>query len=141
MASKAKSNPQKPVKRIKILKVKTTERKSLLIEYFYPILGVLFVLLAATLYSAGYHFDESVVIALWVAAIIFAIKQVWRFMKGDADETKNGKKAEKPKEPLASLPKDYKPPETPRVSRDFSPLPPAGDKRYPPPSPFIKPPK
>jgi hypothetical protein len=27
------------------------------------------------------------------------------------------------------------------VSKDFRPMPPAGDKRYPPPSPFIKPPK
>lgn len=141
MATKPRPNPQKPVKKIKILKVKRTEQKSLFTEHFYPILGTFFVLLSGILFGLGYKFDEAVVVALWISAIIFAGRQVWRYMNRGAEEPKMEKKQERPKEPTAAVPKDYKPPEVPRVSKDFSPMPPAGDKRYPPPSPFIKPPK
>ena len=143
MATKPKFNPQKkPLKKIKILNVKRPEQQSLLTEHFYPILGIFSVVLTAVLLAFGYHFDEAVVVALWVAGIIFVMRQVWRFFKGDEDAPKNRKKSEKAKEPMASLPNEnYKAPEVPRVSKDFSPMPPAGDKRYPPPSPFIKPPK
>ena len=138
---KPKPNPQKPVKKIKLLSMKRTEQKSLFVEHFYPLLGALFVLLSGTLFASGYKFDEAVVVALWIAAIMFGARQVWRFITGEAGEKEKERKTEKPKKPLASLPKGYKPPELPRVSKDFSPMPPAGDKRYPPPSPFIKPPK
>ena len=140
--TKPKSDPQKrPLKKIKVLNVKRTEQKPIWVEYFYPILGILFVLLSATLYAVGYKFDEAVVIALWVTGILFVARQAWRFLKGEADAPKKEKKPQKQQEPLASVPKNYKAPEVPRVSKDFSPMPPAGDKRYPPPSPFIKPPK
>jgi predicted metal-dependent enzyme (double-stranded beta helix superfamily) len=142
MATKPKFNPQKkPLKKITILNVKRTEQQSLLTEHFYPVLGIFFVALSGVLLTFGYHLDEAVVVALWVTGILFVTRQVWRFFKRDQDMPKRQKKSEKPKEPMASLPKDYKPPDVPRVSKDFSPMPPAGDKRYPPPSPFIKPPK
>lgn len=117
--------------------MKRSEQKSLLAEHFYATLAILFALLTFFLSAAGLAFDESAVIALWVVAIIFFIGQVRRYMKGEA--TPQRKPAKKP---MASIPeKKYTPPALPRVSKDFSPMPPAGDKRYPPPSPFIKPPK
>ena len=135
--TKPQSNPsKKPVKKIKILQVKRIDQKSLLSEYFYLALGILFCVIVLFLSAAGVRFDESAVVGLWIVAIIFFGRQVTRFMKGETAP----KKAEK--KPLASLPeKKYTPPALPRVSKDFSPMPPAGDKRYPPPSPFIKPPK
>ena len=135
--TKPQSNPQKkPVKKIKILQVKRTEQKSLLSEYFYLFLGLFFAFTTLFLMAFGLRADESAVVGLWLAGILFFARQVKRFLKGEAAPKKVVKK------PLASLPeKKYTPPALPRVSKDFSPMPPAGDKRYPPPSPFIKPPK
>jgi hypothetical protein len=135
--TKPQSNSRnKPLKRIKILQVKGIEQKPFLSEFFYPILGALFCVITLFLSAAGLRFDESAVVGLWIVAILFFARQVKRFLKGETAPQKVERK------PLASIPeKKYKPPELPRVSKDFSPMPPAGDKRYPPPSPFIKPPK
>lgn len=135
--TKPQSNPgQKPLKRIKILQVKRTEQKPFLSEYFYPLLCALFCVITLFLSAAGLRFGEAAVVGLWIVAILFVARQVKQFLKSETAPQK------KEKNPLASIPeKKYKPPELPRVSKDFSPMPPAGDKRYPPPSPFIKPPK
>ncbi|MGC1486049.1 MAG: hypothetical protein WA789_19850 [Candidatus Acidiferrum sp.] len=135
--TKPQFNPQKkPVKKIKILQVKRIEQKSLLSEYFYLALAILFCVTTLFLTAAGLRFEESAVVGLWIVAIIFFARQVKRFMKGETVPKKEEKK------PLGARPeKKYTPPALPRVSKDFSPMPPAGDKRYPPPSPFIKPPK
>jgi hypothetical protein len=135
--TKPKPNPRKrPEKKIKILQVKRMEPKSLLAEHFYLFLGILFVVVAFFAMSFGMRWDESGVVGLWVVGIIFFVRQVVRFIKGEAAPKKEVKK------PLASLPSPkYTPPALPRVSKDFRPMPPEGDKRYPPPSPFIKPPK
>jgi len=128
---------KKPEKKIKILQVKRTQRKPFLLEYFYPFLGILLVVLTFFLWAAGYRFDEAAVIALWVVGIIFVGRQIVRLFNNEPAP----KKAEA-KPPLASMPSQkYTPPALPRVSKDFRPMPPKGDKRYPPPSPFIKPPK
>jgi hypothetical protein len=131
------SNPRKkPAKKIKILQLKKAEQKSLLAEHFYLFLGILFCVVTFFLAGFGFRFDESAVISLWIVGIIFFARQLLRFMKGEEAP----KKPER--QPLAAMPpKKYTPPALPRVSKDFSPMPPAGDKRYPPPSPFIKPPK
>jgi hypothetical protein len=127
---------KKPDKKIKILQVKRTEQKSLLVEHFYPFLGILFAAVTFFLAAFGLRWDESGVIGLWVVGIIFFVKQVAQYMKGAPAPKKEEK------EPMASMPsKKYTPPALPRVSKDFRPMPPEGDKRYPPPSPFIKPPK
>ena len=135
--TKPKPNPQKkPEKKIKVLQVKRTQQKSLLSEHFYPFLGILFVVATFFLTAFGFSLYESAIIGLWIVGIIFFIKQVVQFMKGETAPKKEEKK------PLASMPsKKYTPPALPRVSKDFRPMPPEGDKRYPPPSPFIKPPK
>ncbi len=135
--TKPQSNPQKkPVKKIKILQVKRTQQKSLLSEHFYPVLGIIFAIATFFLTAFGLRLDESALIGLWIVAIIFFVRQVRRSLKGEAAPKKEEKK------PLAAIPsKKYTPPALPRVSKDFRPMPPAGDKRYPPPSPFIKPPK
>jgi hypothetical protein len=127
---------KKPVKKIRILPVKRTEQKSLLSEHFYPFLGILFVVALFILAAFGLRWDESGVVGLWVVGVIFFARQLVRYMKGAPDPKKKEKK------PLASLPSQkYTPPALPRVSKDFRPMPPEGDKRYPPPSPFIRPPK
>jgi hypothetical protein len=135
--TKPKPNPRKrPEKKIKVLQVKRTQQKSLLSEHFYPFLGILFVIATFFLTAFGFSLYESAIIGLWVAGIVFFIRQVVQFLKGETAPKKEEKK------PLASMPsKKYTPPALPRVSKDFRPMPPAGDKRYPPPSPFIKPPK
>ncbi|MGH9743765.1 MAG: hypothetical protein ACRD51_15585 [Candidatus Acidiferrum sp.] len=135
--TKPQSDPRKkPVKKIKILQVKRIEQKSLLSEYFYLVLGILFAILTFFLMGFGLRADESAVVALWIVALLFVIRQATRMAKGEAAPKKIEKK------PLvAPAEKKYTPPALPRVSKDFSPMPPAGDKRYPPPSPFIKPPK
>jgi hypothetical protein len=135
--TKPPSNPRKkPVKKIKILQVKRTEQKSLLSENFYPLLGVLFVLITFFAMAFGMRWDEAGVVGLWIVGIIFVGRQVVRFLKNEPVAKKTDRK------PLASLPSPkYTPPTLPRVSKDFRPMPPQGDKRYPPPSPFIKPPK
>jgi hypothetical protein len=135
--TKPHSNPRKkPVKKIKILQVKRTEQKSLLSEHFYPFLGILFGLIMFILAAFGLRWDESAIVSLWIVGVIFLARQLVQYMKGAPAPKKEEKK------PLASLPpKKYTPPALPRVSKDFRPMPPAGDKRYPPPSPFIKPPK
>lgn len=135
--TKPQSNPwKKPVRKIKILQVKRIQQKSLLSEYFYAFLALLFALTTFFLMGFGFHADEAAVIALWVSAIIFFARQIVRFVKNEPAPAKSVKK-----EVLPPQPKKYTPPALPRVSKDFSPMPPAGDKRYPPPSPFIKPPK
>jgi hypothetical protein len=134
---KSQSNPtKKPVKKIKVLQLKTTKQKSLLSEYFHLFLGIL--LAGITLLFAGFgmRLDEAALIGVWVAGIIFVARQAVRFFKDEPAPKKQEKR------PLAELPsKKYTPPALPRVSKDFRPMPPEGDKRYPPPSPFIKPPK
>ena len=135
--TKPHSDPRKkPVKKIKILQVKRTEQKSLLSEHFYPFLGILFVVVMFILAAFGLRWDESAVVGLWIVGVIFFARQLVQYMKGGSAPKKEESK------PLASLPpQKYTPPALPRVSKDFRPMPPAGDKRYPPPSPFIKPPK
>jgi hypothetical protein len=135
--TKPKPNPRKkPEKKIKILQVKRTEQKAFLSEYFYPFLGILFAVITFFAMGFGFRWDEAGVIGLWVVGILFVGRQVVRFIKGEPAPKKEVKK------PLASLPSPkYTPPALPRVSKDFRPMPPEGDKRYPPPSPFIKPPK
>lgn len=134
----SKSNAQKPPgRKIKILQVKKTEQQSLLAEYFYPLLGILFAVLAFVMMGFGMRWDEAAIIALWIVGMIFVGRQVRRSLRGERTVQKEKKKSVVLAEPV----KDYKAPDVPRVSKDFSPLPPAGDKRYPPPSPFIKPPK
>ncbi|MGB8472986.1 MAG: hypothetical protein WCE61_02740 [Candidatus Acidiferrum sp.] len=116
--------------------MKRIEQKSLLAEHFYLFLGILFCLATFFLSAVGLPFYESAVVSLWIVALLFFARQLKRFLKGEEAP----KKMEK--NPLAAIPeKKYTPPALPRVSKDFSPMPPAGDKRYPPPSPFIKPPK
>jgi len=135
--TKPQFNPQKkPVKKIRILQVKRTEQKSLLLEHFYLFLGIVFGLTTFLLMGFGLRADEAAVVGLWIAGIIFFVRQVVRFVKNEPAPAKQAKK-----ETVAPQPKKYTPPALPRVSKDFSPMPPAGDKRYPPPSPFIKPPK
>jgi hypothetical protein len=137
LPTKPQSNPRKkPVKKIRILQVRRTEEKSLLSEHFYLFLGILFAVVTFFLAAFGLRFDESVVIALWIVGVIFVVRQTIKFMKNEPTPKKEEKR------PLASIPsKKYTPPALPRVSKDFRPMPPEGDKRYPPPSPFIKPPK
>ena len=137
MATKPQSNPRKkPAKKIKILQVKRTEQKPFLSEHFYPILGILFVVIAVFASAFGMRWDEAGVVGLWIVGILFFVRQVVRFIKNEPAPKKEEKK------PLASMPpKKYTPPALPRVSKDFRAMPPEGDKRYPPPSPFIKPPK
>ena len=137
LPTKPHSNPRKkPVKKIKILQVKRSQQKSLLSEYFYSLLGILFAVVTIILTACGLRWDESGVIGLWIVGVIFFAKQLAQYLKGAPAPKKVEKK------PLASLPSQkYTPPALPRVSKDFRAMPPAGDKRYPPPSPFIKPPK
>src|SRR5882672_3550175 len=132
LPTKPQSSPRKkPVKKIKILQVKRTEQRSLLSEYFYPFLGVLFVVVTFFLTAFGLRFDESAIVGLWIVGIIFFVRQVAKFLKNEPAPKREEKKA------LVSLPPTkYTPPALPRVSKDFRPMPPAGDKRYPPPSPF-----
>jgi hypothetical protein len=130
------SYQKKTVKKVKILQLKRTKQKSLLEEHFYGILVALLCLLTVFLMGLGMEFYESTVVALWIVGIIFFARQVVRFLKGEQAP----KKEVKPKAAAAN-PEKYTPPALPRVSKNFSPMPPAGDKRYPPPSPFIKPPK
>jgi hypothetical protein len=135
--TKPKPNPRKrPEKKIKVLQVKRTPQQSLLSEHFYPALGILFVVVTFFLTAFDFTLYEAAIVGLWIVGIIFFIRQVVQFMKGETAPKKEERK------PLASMPsKKYTPPALPRVSKDFRPMPPAGDKRYPPPSPFIKPPK
>src|SRR5271167_3399874 len=135
--TKPKHNSRKrPEKKIKILQVKRTPQKSLLSEHFYPALGILFVVAVFFLTAFDFTLYEAVIVGLWIVGIIFFLRQVVRFMKGETAPKKPEKK------PLASMPSPkYTPPALPRVSKGFRPMPPEGDKRYPPPSPFIKPPK
>jgi hypothetical protein len=138
-STKRPSSPQKkPVRKIKVLQLKRSQEKSLLSEHFYLLLGILFAVI--TLFGAGFglRVDEAAVIGLWVVAILFFVRQVVRLVKNEPAPSKT-KTAKKPM--AAPVEKKYVPPALPRVSKDFSPMPPAGDKRYPPPSPFIKPPK
>lgn len=130
------SYQRKSVKRVKILNLRRSSQKSLFAEYFYPILGILFCLLSGFLIAAGMTFYEATVVGLWVVAILFFIRQIVRYRKGEPAAKKEAKAT-----PADAQPEKYTPPALPRVSKNFSPLPPKGDKRYPPPSPFIKPPK
>src|SRR5208282_4530885 len=134
--TKPPSNPpKKPVKKIKILQVKRTEQKSLLSEHFYPFLGILFIVVTIFLAALDFRWDESAVVGVWIVGLIFFARQLVQYMKGGPAPKKVVRK------PLASMPsKKYTPPALPRVTKGFRPMPPAGDKRYPPPSPFIKPP-
>jgi hypothetical protein len=135
--TKPQSDPRKkPVKKIRILQLGGRQQKSLVSEHFYLFLGILFGVSAFFLRAFGLRLDESAIVGLWIVAIVFSVRQVRRFMKGDAAPRKEEKK-----DAMAQPVKPYTPPALPRVSKDFSPMPPAGDKRYPPPSPFIKPPK
>ena len=129
-------SPRKPLKKVKILQLRRSGQKSLIGEHFYAFLAILFFLIGGFLTAAGMNIYEAGAVALWIVAIIFFVRQVVLYRKGEQAP----KKIEKPK-PAASKPEKYTPPALPRVSKDFSPLPPKGDKRYPPPSPFIKPPK
>jgi hypothetical protein len=130
------NSPRKQPRKIRILQLKNAEQKSLLMEHFYPFLGILFAGSSFLLMGFGFKPYESIVIGLWIAGIAFFIRQVVRFMKNEPAPKKEEKSVL-----MDQTPKKYTPPALPRVSKDFSPMPPAGDKRYPPPSPFIKPPK
>lgn len=131
---------KRPPRKIKILQIKKSQEVSFFAEYFYQTLAVLFI--ALTLFCMGmkYRWDESIVIALWAVGVLFVGRQTWRLIKGEGAPGES-RSREKKQEALAKPVKDYRAPEVPRVSKDFSPVPPRGVKGYPPPSPFIKPPK
>jgi hypothetical protein len=145
LPTKPKSNPQKrPPKKIKVLQIRKSPRQSFFAEYFYQVLAILFGILTLFCKGMNYRWDESVVIALWIVGILFVSRQAWRLVQGDAapaESKRKEKEKEKKKIVLGEPVKNYKPPEVPRLSKDFSHEPPRGVKGYPPPSPFIKPPK
>ena len=83
----------------------------MLSEHFYPALGILFLVATFFLTAFGFSLYESAIIGLWIVGIIFFIKQVVQFMKGETAPKKEEKK------PLASMPsKKYTPPALPRMS-------------------------
>jgi hypothetical protein len=127
---------KKPVKKIRILELGRSQQRSLVSEHFYLFLAIVFAVSTFLLQGFGLRLYESAIVGLWIVAIVFSVRQVRRFIKGDAAPRKEAKK-----DAVVQPVKPYTPPALPRVSKDFSPMPPAGDKRYPPPSPFIKPPK
>jgi hypothetical protein len=140
LPTKPPSNPsRKPIRKIKILQIKARNQQSFFSEYFLGTLAAIFAILTVFLKGAGFRFDEASVIALWIVGLIFVARQARRLFKGEPDTATVKVREKKKAEREAARP--YRPPEVPRLSKDFSPEPPRGVKGYPPPSPFIKPPK
>jgi len=98
------------------------------------------VVLSFLLMGFGLRFDESAVVALWIVGAIFVARQARRFFQGER-EPSLARERDRKRAAESQAARPYKAPEVPRLSKDFSPEPPRGVKGYPPPSPFIKPPK
>ena len=78
------------------------EKTSLFVEYYYPALGVLFLIIATFGKAAGMSFYDATITGLWIAAIVFFVSQVIRYLK-----EKGNPKAEKtvavPLKPVAQV--------------------------------------
>lgn len=61
------------------------EKKSLFVEYYYPALGVLFLIIAIFCKAAGMNFYDATITGLWIAAIVFFVSQVVRYVKDKAN--------------------------------------------------------
>ena len=131
--------PKKPV--VKALALgKKAPSKGLFEEYYYQALAAILCVVSLFLRAAGMSFQDALFAGLLLTAIVFFGTQVARYLKHRSDPQAD----EKPKSAapnVANKVAKKDPSAAPRLSKDYSPLPPAGDKRYPPPSPFIKPPK
>jgi hypothetical protein len=97
--SQGTSYSGKPVRRLKLPKIGPTKTKSLFEEYFYILLAAVFVAAAILGKAGGFSIYNAVVVAAWIAAILWFAKQGQGYL---AERSKSDN--EKPAPPPAPVP-------------------------------------
>src|SRR5438874_2640383 len=67
----------KPVRRLKLPKIGPAKTKSLFEEYFYTLLGVVFVSVAILGKAGGFNTYNTLIVAAWITGFIWFVRQ-WR---------------------------------------------------------------
>jgi hypothetical protein len=106
------SYSSKPVRRLGLPKIGATKTKSLFEEYFYALLGILFVVIEILGKAGGLSGFNALVVGAWVTAFIWFANQLKGYL-GEKSKAADGKtpgpqadaRAEAPKGPLPLSPR------------------------------------
>jgi hypothetical protein len=90
--NKNQSNYSKrPVKKVRLLKIRPRTTKSLIEEYFYGFVAIITVAVMILLKAGGLSGYDAVVAGLWVGGFTWFARQAWRYRKEKASAAKSGK--------------------------------------------------
>ena len=95
------SNSGKPVRRLKLPKIGPAKTKSLFEEYFYTLLGVVFVSVAILGKAGGFNTYNTLIVAAWITGFIWFVRQ-WRGYVAEKSKAENGKAIVPPAETPAT---------------------------------------
>src|SRR5947208_13663736 len=80
----------KPVRRLKLPKIGRTRTKSLVEEYFYLLLALVFLRVAILGKAGGFSTYNALIVAAWLTALIWLAQQ-WRAYLAEKSKTENEK--------------------------------------------------
>jgi hypothetical protein len=90
--NKSQSNYSKrPVKKVRLLKIRPRTTKSLIEEYFYGFVVIISVALIILLKAGGMSGYDAVVAGLWVGGFTWFARMAWRYRKEKQSAVKSGK--------------------------------------------------
>src|SRR5207244_5028621 len=84
----------KPVRRLKLPKIGRTRTKSLVEEYFYLLLALVFLSVAILGKAVGFSTYNALIVAAWLTALIWFAQQ-WRAYLAEKSKPENEKKDRK----------------------------------------------
>jgi hypothetical protein len=90
--NKNQSNYSKrPVKKVRLLKIRPRTTKSLIEEYFYGFVVIITLAVMILLKAGGLSGYDAVVAGLWVGGFTWFARMAWRYRKEKASAVKSGK--------------------------------------------------
>lgn len=127
------NSPKKPV--VKPLRMKNVRPKSFFEEHYYAVLLAMLCIVTILLKAGGMSFKDASLAGLLFTALVFFATQVARYFKERSSPGAEAKIAARPPQADKKIPAAA-PPTNAKTTFAAKQM----DKRYPPPSPFIKPP-
>src|SRR6267378_1321670 len=89
----------KPIKRVRLLKIGAPKAKGLLEEYFYGLLAAIFLVIFTLLKAGGMDTSTSLIVGLWVTGLTWFARQLKRYFKEKSEPPEKNQRVESPKKP------------------------------------------
>src|SRR6266436_5811870 len=90
---------EKPIKRVRLLKIGPPKAKGLLEEYFYGFLAAIFLAVFTLLKAGGMDTSASLIVGLWVTGLSWFARQLKRYFKEKSEPPEKKQRAESPRKP------------------------------------------